>query len=251
MKVTRTLLQRKSLNWDWLTDSEVSSIIIMTANKHGNMQVCVVLEKELRVLLLILRQQQEAVCYTECSLTIGSLKAQAHSDTHPPNGAAPYGPSIQTHESMRAILSKPPKQISLEMRYPLVTFSSLWWMSSSRQSHTAWLLLKQGFLDIAHGLPGSFPEHRKLGNMTVTVRKTVPSPEAVQILYQRMRYEYEFYHYVREQFHLLKRKLGLKSRVSGPPVRPQFFIPTPLETEEPIDDEEQDDEKWLEDIYKR
>lgn len=95
------------------------------------------------------------------------------------------------------------------------------------------------------------PEHRKLGNMTVTVRKTVPSPEAVQILYQRMRYEYEFYHYVREQFHLLKRKLGLKSRVSGPPVRPQFFIPTPLETEEPIDDEEQDDEKWLEDIYKR
>ncbi|XP_055391887.1 uronyl 2-sulfotransferase isoform X2 [Bubalus kerabau] len=95
------------------------------------------------------------------------------------------------------------------------------------------------------------PEHRKLGNMTVTVKKTVPSPEAVQILYQRMRYEYEFYHYVKEQFHLLKRKFGLKSRVSHPPLRPQFFIPTPLETEEPIDDEEQDDEKWLEDIYKR
>ncbi|XP_038936988.1 uronyl 2-sulfotransferase isoform X3 [Rattus norvegicus] len=96
------------------------------------------------------------------------------------------------------------------------------------------------------------PEHRKLGNMTVTVKKTVPSPEAVQILYQRMRYEYEFYHYVKEQFHLLKRKLGLKSRASRPPLRPQFFIPTPLETEEPIDDEEQDDdEKWLEDIYKR
>lgn len=99
--------------------------------------------------------------------------------------------------------------------------------------------------------PGSFPEHRKLGNMTVTVKKTVPSPEAVQILYQRMRYEYEFYHYVKEQFHLLKRKFGLKSRISRPPLRPQFFIPTPLETEEPIDDEEQDDEKWLEDIYKR
>ncbi|XP_044914120.1 uronyl 2-sulfotransferase isoform X4 [Felis catus] len=95
------------------------------------------------------------------------------------------------------------------------------------------------------------PEHRKLGNMTVTVKKTVPSPEAVQILYQRMRYEYEFYHYVKEQFHLLKRKFGLKSHVSRPPLRPQFFIPTPLETEEPIDDEEQDDEKWLEDIYKR
>uniref|UniRef100_A0A2I3TQC4 Uronyl 2-sulfotransferase n=2 Tax=Catarrhini TaxID=9526 RepID=A0A2I3TQC4_PANTR len=95
------------------------------------------------------------------------------------------------------------------------------------------------------------PEHRKLGNMTVTVKKTVPSPEAVQILYQRMRYEYEFYHYVKEQFHLLKRKFGLKSHVSKPPLRPHFFIPTPLETEEPIDDEEQDDEKWLEDIYKR
>ncbi|EPQ19209.1 Uronyl 2-sulfotransferase [Myotis brandtii] len=95
------------------------------------------------------------------------------------------------------------------------------------------------------------PEHRKLGNMTVTVRKTVPSPEAVQILYQRMRYEYEFYHYVKEQFHLLKRKFGLKSQVSQPPLRPQFFIPSPLETEEPIGDEEQDDEKWLEDIYKR
>ncbi|XP_006089307.2 uronyl 2-sulfotransferase [Myotis lucifugus] len=94
------------------------------------------------------------------------------------------------------------------------------------------------------------PEHRKLGNMTVTVRKTVPSPEAVQILYQRMRYEYEFYHYVKEQFHLLKRKFGLKSQVSQPPLRPQFFIPSPLETEEPIGDEEQDDEKWLEDIYK-
>lgn len=87
--------------------------------------------------------------------------------------------------------------------------------------------------------------------MTVTVRKTVPSPEAVQILYQRMRYEYDFYHYVKEQFHLLKRKFGLKSRVSKTPLRPQFFIPTPLETEEPIDDDEQDDEKWLEDIYKR
>uniref|UniRef100_A0A8C8VN77 Uronyl 2-sulfotransferase n=1 Tax=Pelusios castaneus TaxID=367368 RepID=A0A8C8VN77_9SAUR len=95
------------------------------------------------------------------------------------------------------------------------------------------------------------PEHRKLGNLTVTVKKTTPSPEAIQILYQRMRYEYEFYHYVKEQFHLLKRKFGLKSHSSVPPPRPEFFIPSPLETEEPIDDEEQDDEKWLEDIYKR
>ncbi|PKU38046.1 uronyl 2-sulfotransferase [Limosa lapponica baueri] len=94
------------------------------------------------------------------------------------------------------------------------------------------------------------PEHRKLGNLTVTVKKTVPSPEAIQILYQRMRYEYEFYYYVKEQFHLLKRKFGLKSHIRKPRPRPEFFIPSPLETEEPIDDEEEDDEKWLEDIYK-
>ncbi|KAK2531409.1 Ust [Columba guinea] len=94
------------------------------------------------------------------------------------------------------------------------------------------------------------PEHRKLGNLTVTVKKTVPSPEAIQVLYQRMRYEYEFYYYVKEQFHLLKRKFGLKSHIRKPRPRPEFFIPSPLETEEPIDDEE-DDEKWLEDIYKR
>ncbi|XP_021382706.1 uronyl 2-sulfotransferase isoform X1 [Lonchura striata] len=95
------------------------------------------------------------------------------------------------------------------------------------------------------------PEHRKLGNLTVTVKKTVPSPEAIQILYQRMRYEYEFYYYVKEQFHLLKRKFGLKSHIRKPSPRPEFFIPSPLETEEPINDEEEDDEKWLEDIYKR
>lgn len=96
-----------------------------------------------------------------------------------------------------------------------------------------------------------FTEHRKLGNLTVTVKKTVPSPEAIQILYQRMRYEYEFYYYVKEQFHLLKRKFGLKSHIRKPGPRPEFFIPSPLETEEPINDEEEDDEKWLEDIYKR
>ncbi|KAJ7411036.1 hypothetical protein WISP_104725 [Willisornis vidua] len=99
--------------------------------------------------------------------------------------------------------------------------------------------------------PGKAREHRKLGNLTVTVKKTVPSPEAIQILYQRMRYEYEFYYYVKEQFHLLKRKFGLKSHIRKPRPRPEFFIPSPLETEEPIDDEEEDDEKWLEDIYKR
>ncbi|XP_025019679.1 uronyl 2-sulfotransferase [Python bivittatus] len=96
------------------------------------------------------------------------------------------------------------------------------------------------------------PEHRKLGNLTVTVKKTVPSPESIQILYQRMRYEYEFYYYVKEQFHLLKRKFGLRSSSGNSSPRPEFAIPSLLETEEPVtEDEEQDDEKWLEDIYKR
>uniref|UniRef100_A0ACB8GD22 Uncharacterized protein n=1 Tax=Sphaerodactylus townsendi TaxID=933632 RepID=A0ACB8GD22_9SAUR len=101
-------------------------------------------------------------------------------------------------------------------------------------------------------LSAPLPEHRKLGNLTVTVKKTVPSPEAIQILYQRMKYEYEFYYYVKEQFHLLKRKFGLRSSSSNSFPRPEFAIPSPLETEEPVtEDEGQDDEKWLEDIYKR
>ncbi|XP_069462771.1 uronyl 2-sulfotransferase [Ambystoma mexicanum] len=97
------------------------------------------------------------------------------------------------------------------------------------------------------------PDHRKLGNLTVTVKKTIPSPDALQVLYQRLKYEYEFYHFVKDQFHLLKRKFGMKSHIKPPP-KPEFLIPNPLETEEPIEDEEGqdlDDEKWLEDIYKR
>lgn len=101
-------------------------------------------------------------------------------------------------------------------------------------------------------LSKSLTEHRKLGNLTVTVKKIVPSPEAIQVLYQRMRYEYEFYYYVKEQFHLLKRKFGLRSLNRNSSRRPELVIPSPLETEEPVtEDEEQDDEKWLEDIYKR
>lgn len=98
------------------------------------------------------------------------------------------------------------------------------------------------------------PEHRKLGNLTVTVKKTFPSPNALQVLYQRMKYEYEFYYYVKEQFHLLKRKFGLKSQVKKLPSQEMLVpFPVPMETMESIIDEEdnQDDEKWLEDIYKR
>lgn len=97
-------------------------------------------------------------------------------------------------------------------------------------------------------------EHRKLGNLTVTVKKTFPSPNALQVLYQRMKYEYEFYYYVKEQFHLLKRKFGLKSQVKKLPSQEMLVpFPVPMETMESIIDEEdnQDDEKWLEDIYKR
>lgn len=86
----------------------------------------------------------------------------------------------------------------------------------------------------------------------MTVKKIVPSPEAIHVLYQRMKYEYEFYYYVKEQFHLLKRKFGLRTSNSNSSPRPELVIPSPLETEEPVtEDEEQDDEKWLEDIYKR
>ncbi|XP_075452789.1 uronyl 2-sulfotransferase isoform X2 [Ascaphus truei] len=95
------------------------------------------------------------------------------------------------------------------------------------------------------------PEHKKLGNLTVTVKKAFPSPNALQVLYQRMKYEYEFYYYVKEQFNLLKRKFGLKSNVKTPPSQ-EISIPIPMETEEPAEEEEdQNDEKWLEDIYKR
>ncbi|KAG8583015.1 hypothetical protein GDO81_008254 [Engystomops pustulosus] len=96
------------------------------------------------------------------------------------------------------------------------------------------------------------PEHRKLGNLTVTVKKTFPSPNALQVLYQRMKYEYEFYHYIKEQFHLLKRKFGLKSHVKTTSNHEiSIPVPIPMETEEPIEDEEEQDDKWLEDIYKR
>nr|XP_021328743.1 uronyl 2-sulfotransferase-like isoform X2 [Danio rerio] len=55
------------------------------------------------------------------------------------------------------------------------------------------------------------PEYRKLGNLTGTVRKQSPNPEALRVLHQRMEYEYRFYQFIRAQFHQTKRKIGLKS----------------------------------------
>jgi hypothetical protein len=88
--------------------------------KHGGRQADKVLEKELRVLHLDPRQQEETVCHSRCSLSIGELKTSSHSDALPPKGhiysnkvtpcnsATPYGSSIHTHESMETTLFKAP-----------------------------------------------------------------------------------------------------------------------------------------------
>ena len=70
-----------------------------------------VLNIELRVLQLdpqVADGDLETVYHTGCSLSLGGLKAHPHSDilpltrphllqqSIPPNGATPYGPSIQT-----------------------------------------------------------------------------------------------------------------------------------------------------------
>ncbi|KAG9336217.1 hypothetical protein JZ751_002564 [Albula glossodonta] len=94
------------------------------------------------------------------------------------------------------------------------------------------------------------PEYKKMGNMTGTVRKHTPTLEALQVLYQRMKYEYDFYAFIRDEFHLLKRKIGLRS-ISRPPHRPKFLLNSAPKTQEPLDeeeeeeDEEEDTHSWL------
>ncbi|XP_078734345.1 uronyl 2-sulfotransferase [Lampetra fluviatilis] len=56
----------------------------------------------------------------------------------------------------------------------------------------------------------SDPDYFGLGNGTSSLKKQLPSRRALQVLYQRLGYEYDFYYFVRDQFHLLKRKLGLR-----------------------------------------
>ncbi|XP_076834666.1 uronyl 2-sulfotransferase [Brachyhypopomus gauderio] len=76
-------------------------------------------------------------------------------------------------------------------------------------------LLPQFFTDVLNIYKS--PEYRKLWNMTVTVHKQRPSLEAMQVLHQRMEHEYDFYNFIKTQFHLTKRKFGLRS-VTRPPL---------------------------------
>nr|XP_046228495.1 uronyl 2-sulfotransferase a isoform X1 [Scatophagus argus] len=95
------------------------------------------------------------------------------------------------------------------------------------------------------------PSYRKMGNMTGTVRKQTPTLEALQVLYQRMHYEYEFYNFIRDQFHLMKKKIGLKS-VSQPTAYSPAFLqelahrtPEPLGEDEELDTDLEDANSWL------
>lgn len=62
----------KTFSWGWLIVSQVYSIIIMA--RHGGVQAIIVLEKKLRVYILIYNQQ-EMNCATWHSLRVGDHKA--------------------------------------------------------------------------------------------------------------------------------------------------------------------------------
>uniref|UniRef100_A0A8C8IUN3 Uronyl 2-sulfotransferase n=1 Tax=Oncorhynchus tshawytscha TaxID=74940 RepID=A0A8C8IUN3_ONCTS len=95
------------------------------------------------------------------------------------------------------------------------------------------------------------PDYMKMGNMTGTVRKHTPTLEALQVLYHRMRYEYDFYNFIREQFHLMKKKIGLKS-VSRPTAHQASFLrelavrtPEPLDEDEELETDLEDANSWF------
>ncbi|KAK7907788.1 hypothetical protein WMY93_016400 [Mugilogobius chulae] len=83
------------------------------------------------------------------------------------------------------------------------------------------------------------PDYMKMGKLTSTVRKYTPTLEALQVLYHRMSYEYEFYNFIRDQFHLLKRKIGLKSEARPPAYSPEFLHELSIRTPEPLDEDEE------------
>ncbi|XP_026146606.1 uronyl 2-sulfotransferase a [Carassius auratus] len=87
------------------------------------------------------------------------------------------------------------------------------------------------------------PEFWKMGNLTGTVKKHMPTLEALQVLYQRMKYEYDFYNFIRDQFHLTKKKIGLKSTSQNSVHEPDFLRELALRTHEPLEEEEEEDEE--------
>uniref|UniRef100_A0A3Q3ADM3 Uronyl 2-sulfotransferase n=1 Tax=Kryptolebias marmoratus TaxID=37003 RepID=A0A3Q3ADM3_KRYMA len=93
------------------------------------------------------------------------------------------------------------------------------------------------------------PEYKKVGNLTGTVRKHTPTLEALQVLYHRMRYEYDFYNFIRDQFHLTKKKIGLKSASQPPAYSSAFLRELTLRTPKPLDEDEELEsdleDKWL------
>ncbi|XP_072535253.1 uronyl 2-sulfotransferase a [Salminus brasiliensis] len=91
------------------------------------------------------------------------------------------------------------------------------------------------------------PAFWKVGNLTGTVKKHTPTLEALQVLYRRMKYEYDFYNFVRDQFHLAKKKIGLKSSHPSASHEPSFLRELALRTPDPLEDEEEEVEEVLDD----
>lgn len=82
-----------------------------------------------------------------------------------------------------------------------------------------------------------------MGNLTGTVKKHMPTIEALQVLYQRMKYEYDFYNFIHDQFHLTKKKIGLKSASQNSAHEPDFLRELALRTQEPLEEEEDEEEE--------
>uniref|UniRef100_A0A671NFS1 Uronyl 2-sulfotransferase n=1 Tax=Sinocyclocheilus anshuiensis TaxID=1608454 RepID=A0A671NFS1_9TELE len=87
------------------------------------------------------------------------------------------------------------------------------------------------------------PDFWKMGNLTGTVKKHMPTLEALQVLYQRMKYEYDFYNFVRDKFHLTKKKIGLKSASQNSNHEPDFLHELALRTHEPLEEEEEEEDE--------
>uniref|UniRef100_UPI00358DED7B uronyl 2-sulfotransferase isoform X2 n=1 Tax=Myxine glutinosa TaxID=7769 RepID=UPI00358DED7B len=68
------------------------------------------------------------------------------------------------------------------------------------------------------------PAYLMLGNDTVTMKKASPSLPALQMLHERMRWEYDFYYFARDQFNLMKHKMGFRgARQPNNPVSEMSF----------------------------